>query len=73
MAMAYTLKIDGEAIPRHADLLTNGGNIIECERDPRLRQHVHKLFSMDNTVGTVVPETSQLTCCLPQVQAPNLQ
>ena len=54
--MAYTLKIDGEAISRHADLLTNGGNIIECERDPRLRQHVHKLFSMGNTVSTVVPE-----------------
>jgi hypothetical protein len=42
------------------------------ERDPRLRQHLLKLFSTANTVDTVVPEINQLLCCLPQVSAPNL-
>ena len=52
--MAYTLKIDGEAIPPHADLFTNGGNTIVHERD----LHLHKLFSTGTTVGTVVSETN---------------
>jgi len=77
LAMAYALKLDGEVYPltRYvdpADLLQSGGNTIVYERDPRLRQHMLKLFSTANTVDTVVPEINQLLCCLPQVSAPNL-
>jgi uncharacterized radical SAM superfamily Fe-S cluster-containing enzyme len=77
LAMAYALKLDGEVFPltRYidpADLLQSGGNTIVYERDPRLRQHLLKLFSTANTVDTVVPEINQLLCCLPQVSAPNL-
>jgi uncharacterized radical SAM superfamily Fe-S cluster-containing enzyme len=75
--MAYALKIEGEVFPltRYvdpADLLTNSSNTIVYERDPRLRDHMLKLFSTANTVDTVVPDLNQLLCCLPQVSAPNL-
>ena len=77
LAMAYALKLDGEVFPltRYIDpveLLSNSSNTIVYERDPRLRQHLLKLFSTANTVDTVVPEINQLLCCLPQVSAPNL-
>jgi len=76
LAMAYALKIEGEVFPltRYldpSDLLTNAGNTIVYERDPRLRQHLLRLFSTANTVDTVVPDMNQLLCCLPQVSAPN--
>ena len=67
LAMAYALKLDGEVFPltRYIDpveLLSNSSNTIVYERDPRLRQHLLKLFSTANTVDTKWCPKSTICC-----------
>lgn len=78
LVMGYALKLGGEVFPltryvQPAELLQSSGNTIVYEHDPRLRQHLLRLFSTANTVDTITPELNQLLCCLPAIQAPNLR
>jgi uncharacterized radical SAM superfamily Fe-S cluster-containing enzyme len=51
-------------------LLQGEGNTIVYERDPRLRDHVFKLFSTSHSPESATTSLKQLLCCLPMVQAP---
>lgn len=77
LTMAYALKVDGQVQPltRFIDpslLLDNSRNTIVYEQDPRLHQHVLKIFSTANSVDSLPGEFNELLCCLPVVSAPNL-
>lgn len=77
LTMAYALKIDGQVQPltRFIDpslLLDNSRNTIVYEQDPRLHQHVLKIFSTANSVDSLEGDFNELLCCLPIVSAPNL-
>jgi 7,8-dihydro-6-hydroxymethylpterin dimethyltransferase len=76
LAMAYALKIDGEVIPLTSMidpqmLLSDQGNTIVYEHDPRLREHFLKLFSTSASPVSSASTLKQLLCCLPLVQAPD--
>ncbi len=76
LAMAYALKIDGEVIPLTSmidpqKLLSDQGNTIVYEHDPRLREHFLRLFSTSASPVSSASTLKQLLCCLPLVQAPD--
>ena len=76
LAMAYALKVDGEAFPltRYidpSDLLDNSRNTIVYEQDQRLHQHMIQLFSTGNSVETASKELQEIMCCLPKIQVPD--
>jgi uncharacterized radical SAM superfamily Fe-S cluster-containing enzyme len=52
-------------------LLQGEGNTIVYERDPRLRDHVFKLFSTSHSPESAATSLKQLLCCLPMVQVPD--
>lgn len=75
LAMAYALKLDGEAFPltRYidpSDLLDNARNTIVYEQDQRLHQHMIQLFSTGNSVEVASKELQEIMCCLPKIQVP---
>jgi uncharacterized radical SAM superfamily Fe-S cluster-containing enzyme len=76
LAMGYALKLGGKAVPLTSMidpkvLLQGEGNTIVYERDPRLREHVFKLFSTAHSPESATASLKQLLCCLPLVQAPD--
>ena len=75
LAMAYALKIDGQAIPLTGmidpQLLLHGqGNTIIYEQNAQLRSQLFKLFSTAASPASSAVSLKQLLCCLPLVQAP---
>ncbi|MDR2205682.1 MAG: radical SAM protein [Flavobacteriaceae bacterium] len=77
LVMAYALKLDGEVFPltryvNPEDLLNNSKNTIVYEQDERLHKHMINLFSTGNSVEKATEELHSLMCCLPQIDAPNL-
>jgi len=75
LAMAYALKIDGEAIPLTGmidpQLLLHGqGNTIIYEQNAQLRSQLFSLFSTAASPASSAVSLKQLLCCLPLVQAP---
>lgn len=75
LAMAYALKIDGEAVPltrfvEPATLVEGSRNTIVFEHDPALKEQVFKLFSTNHSPESQANCLSDLMCCLPQIQAP---
>jgi uncharacterized radical SAM superfamily Fe-S cluster-containing enzyme len=77
LAMAYALKLDGQAIPltRHLGpelLLAGPRNTIVFERDPALKERVFQLFSTNHSPESQASCLSDLLCCLPRVAAPAL-
>ncbi|MDD2767580.1 MAG: radical SAM protein [Methylococcus sp.] len=75
LAMAYALKLDGQALPltRYLDreLLVGGAsNTIAFERDPRLRDTLVQLFSTAHGPEQRARCLSELLCCLPRIEAP---
>ena len=77
LAMAYALKIDGQAFPltrylNPQDLLDNSRNTIVYEQDERLHSHMVQLFSTGNSVECATDELHSIMCCLPHIDAPNL-
>ena len=77
LAMAYALKLGGQAIPltRHLGpeaLLAGPRNTIVFERDPALKEQVFKLFSTNHSPESQASCLSELLCCLPKVAAPAL-
>lgn len=75
LAMAYALKVDGQALPltRYLDeqaLLAGQRNTIVFEDDPQLRDAVFRTFSTNHAPDAQARCLSDLLCCLPQVSAP---
>jgi hypothetical protein len=76
LAMGYALKLDGKTVPLTSMidpkiLLQGEGNTIVYERDPRLRDHVFKLFSTSHSPESATASLKQLLCCLPMVRIPD--
>ncbi len=75
LAMGYAIKLGGKTVPLTSMidpkvLLQGEGNTIVYERDPRLRDHVFKLFSTSHSPESATTSLKQLLCCLPMVQVP---
>jgi 7,8-dihydro-6-hydroxymethylpterin dimethyltransferase len=75
LAMGYALKLGAKAVPLTSMidpkvLLQGEGNTIVYERDPKLRDHVFKLFSTSHSPESATTSLKQLLCCLPMVQVP---
>ena len=75
LAMGYAVKLGGKTVPLTGMidpkvLLQGEGNTIVYERDPRLREHVFKLFSTSHSPESATTSLKQLLCCLPLVQVP---
>ena len=75
LAMGYAIKLGGKTVPLTSMidpkvLLQGEGNTIVYERDPRLRDHVFKLFSTSHSPESATTSLKQLLCCLPLVQVP---
>ena len=76
LAMGYALKVGSKTVPLTSMidpkiLLQGEGNTIVYERDPRLRDHVFKLFSTSHSPESATASLKQLLCCLPLVQVPD--
>lgn len=75
LAMAYALKLDGQALPltRYLDaqtVLAGEKSTIAFERDPALKTQLFKLFSTNHSPESSASCLSELMCCLPKVEAP---
>ena len=75
LAMGYAIKLGAKTVPLTSMidpkvLLQGEGNTIVYERDPRLRDHVFKLFSTSHSPESATTSLKQLLCCLPMVQVP---
>jgi uncharacterized radical SAM superfamily Fe-S cluster-containing enzyme len=75
LAMGYAIKLGGKTVPLTSMidpkvLLQGEGNTIVYERDPRLRDHVFKLFSTSHSPESATTSLKQLLCCLPLVHVP---
>ncbi len=75
LAMGYAIKLGSKTVPLTSMidpkvLLQGEGNTIVYERDPRLRDHVFKLFSTSHSPESAMASLKQLLCCLPMVQVP---
>lgn len=76
-AMAYALKLNGEVRPltRHLGpeaLLAGPRNTIVFERDPGLKAQFFQLFSTHHSPASLASCLSDLLCCLPRVESPDL-
>ena len=76
LAMGYAVKVGAKVVPLTSMidpkvLLQGEGNTIVYERDPRLRDHVFKLFSTSHSPESATTSLKQLLCCLPMVQVPD--
>lgn len=77
LAMGYALKIGGQLQPLTGlvppeVLLANSRNTIVFERDAQLRDSIFKLFATNHSPDSQARCLSDLLCCLPQIDAPEL-
>ncbi|HNI07887.1 MAG TPA: radical SAM protein, partial [Thiobacillaceae bacterium] len=77
LAMAYALRRGEEITPltRHLGpevLLAGPRNTISFERDPALREQLIRLFATNLAPEAQAACLSELLCCLPRVDAPDL-
>jgi uncharacterized radical SAM superfamily Fe-S cluster-containing enzyme len=75
LAMAYALKLGGQAVPltRYLDtqtVLAGEKSTIVFERDEALKQQLFKLFSTSHSPASSASCLSELLCCLPKVDTP---
>lgn len=74
IAMAYALKIDGKVIPLsgliNPEVLLEGRNTIQYERDPVLKGKLFELFSLNQAEKGTSHAVGDLLCCLPKLQMP---
>jgi hypothetical protein len=78
LAMAYALKLGGTVTPLtgmfEPSVFLNGTrNTIVFERDPKLREAMFKLFATNHSPESSAACLSDLLCCLPKVEAPELR
>lgn len=77
LAMGYALRLgdDVQPLTRHIGseaLLAGPHNTIVFERDPALKEHVFRLFSTNLSPQGQASCLSDLLCCLPRIDAPQL-
>lgn len=78
IAMAYALKADGGKailpLSRHISkevLLNDGRNTIQYENDPKIKDKLFALFSLNQSPGTTTHALGDLLCCLPRIDHPS--
>jgi len=77
LAMGYALKLDDQVVPLtryigRERLLEGPANTINLEDEPAVRQAVVDLFSTGIGPEDQAGRLSDLMCCLPRLEAPNL-
>ncbi|WP_370477346.1 radical SAM protein [Tamlana flava] len=78
LVMGYALKLGEEVFPltryiNPNDLLDNSKNTIIYEQDERLKGKMIELFSTGNSVEVAEENLKSIMCCLPNIDAPNLE
>lgn len=78
ICIGYALRSGEELVPVSGlmpkeMLLQGSGNSITFEKDEELREAFHKAFSLDACSEAAGEKLQALLCCLPKVQAPELQ
>ncbi|GAA4271085.1 radical SAM protein [Aquimarina gracilis] len=78
LVMGYALKNEDGILPltryiNPADLLDNGKNTIVYEQDKELHGKVLELFSTGNSVETASENLKSIMCCLPEIDAPDVE
>ncbi len=78
LVMGYALKLGGEVFPltryiNPNDLLDNSKNTIIYEQDENLKGKMIELFSTGNSVEVAKENLKSIMCCLPNIDAPNLE
>lgn len=77
LAMGYALKLGGEIHPLTRflgpeALLAGPANTIVFERDPAIKAQLFRLFSTNHSPESSARCLSDLLCCLPKIDAPQL-
>ena len=77
LVMGYVLKVEGEYLPltryiNPADLLDSSRNTIVYEQDEVLHQKMFEIFSTGTSTDKASDTLHNLLCCLPFVEAPQL-
>lgn len=77
LVMGYVLKLEGQWIPltRYidpADLLDSSKNTIVYEQDKQLHSKMFEIFSTGTSTDKVSSKLHHLLCCLPNINAPEL-
>jgi 7,8-dihydro-6-hydroxymethylpterin dimethyltransferase len=77
LVMGYVLKVDGAYLPltryiNPADLLDTSRNTIVYEQDEVLHQKMFEIFSTGTSTDKASDTLHNLLCCLPFVEAPQL-
>ncbi len=77
LVMGYALKLGDQVFPLTRmidpdDLLDNSKNTIVYEQDEQLKLHLMNMFSTGNSVEKAGEHLKSIMCCLPEIDAPNL-
>ncbi|MCA0312754.1 MAG: radical SAM protein [Candidatus Melainabacteria bacterium] len=74
IAMAYALKLDQKVVPLSGlippEELLKGGNTIQYEKDPVMKEKLFQLFSLNQAEKNTSHAVGDLLCCLPKLQVP---
>lgn len=74
IAMAYALKLDDKVVPLSGlippEELLKGGNTIQYEKDPVMKEKLFQLFSLNQAEKNTSHAVGDLLCCLPKLEVP---
>lgn len=74
IAMAYALKLDDKVMPLSGlippEELLKGGNTIQYEKDPVMKEKLFQLFSLNQAEKNTSHAVGDLLCCLPKLEVP---
>ncbi|MBN8662596.1 MAG: radical SAM protein [Candidatus Obscuribacter phosphatis] len=74
IAMAYALKLEDKVVPLSGlippEELLKGGNTIQYEKDPVMKEKLFQLFSLNQAEKNTSHAVGDLLCCLPKLQVP---
>ncbi|MBX9938871.1 MAG: radical SAM protein [Candidatus Obscuribacterales bacterium] len=74
IAMAYALKLDDKVMPLSGlippEELLKGGNTIQYEKDPVMKEKLFQLFSLNKAEKNASHAVGDLLCCLPKLEVP---
>lgn len=74
IAMAYALKLEDKVVPLSGlippEELLKGGNTIQYEKDPVMREKLFQLFSLNQAEKNTSHAVGDLLCCLPKLEVP---
>ncbi|OPZ89424.1 MAG: Antilisterial bacteriocin subtilosin biosynthesis protein AlbA [bacterium ADurb.Bin425] len=74
IAMAYALKLEDKVVPLSGlippEELLKGGNTIQYEKDPVMKEKLFQLFSLNQAEKNTSHAVGDLLCCLPKLEVP---